>query len=881
MKFNNRNFETMEISAKYNPVDIEDKWYQYWLDQRFFNSTPDHRPAYTVVIPPPNVTGILHMGHMLNNTIQDVLVRRARMQGFNACWVPGTDHASIATEAKVVKLLAEQGIPKSSLTREEFLSHAYAWKDKYGGIILDQLKKLGASCDWGRTRFTMEPSLYDAVIEVFIDLYNKGLIYRGTKMVNWDPAGQTTLSDEEVIFKDTQDQLFTVIYKGVDFDGELMVATARPETIAGDVAVCVNPNDERYQALIGKKVMVPLIGREVAIIADDYIDIEFGTGVLKVTPAHDINDYNIGLKFHLPVIDTLNADGTISAAGELFVGEDRFVARKMWVKKLKEEGLLFKQENYSHNVGYSERTDAVVEPRISTQWFMDMQLFMKNNPEVLSSVMNDEIKFYPSKLKNTYRHWMENVKDWNISRQLWWGHRIPAWYNNSGEFVVAKTVDSAIKLFGLKGIHVTAQEIHQDPDVLDTWFSSWLWPISVFDGIGKDANKAELDYYYPTNDLVTGPDILFFWVARMIMAGYEFEGKMPFKNVYFTGLIRDKQRRKMSKSLGNSPDALELIERYGADAVRMGLLLCAPAGNDILFDESQIEQGRNFCNKIWNAFRLMSGWEVVDQTSTLAANKAKVFIDSRIQQVINENEKFFVEFKLSDALMNIYKLIWDDFCAVYLEAVKPPFGDPISKDTWQDTQAIFGQLMAMLHPYMPFISEEIHHAIHQGNPAKPLVISDYPTANESSSAFPMEPLLLVSEVRNLRNTKGLSPKECIQLWIPGNALVLIENASLIEKLANVQINVIASENIPNGQPILVGIYEVWCELDQTIDPEKEKEELNKDLNYYQGFAESVLKKLSNERFVSNAKAEVVDMERKKLADAQEKIALITKRLESL
>jgi len=881
MKFNNRNFETMEISAKYNPVDIEDKWYQYWLDQRFFNSTPDHRPAYTVVIPPPNVTGILHMGHMLNNTIQDVLVRRARMQGFNACWVPGTDHASIATEAKVVKLLAEQGIPKSSLTREEFLSHAYAWKDKYGGIILDQLKKLGASCDWDRTRFTMEPSLYDAVIEVFIDLYNKGLIYRGTKMVNWDPAGQTTLSDEEVIFKDTQDQLFTVIYKGVDFDGELMVATARPETIAGDVAVCVNPNDERYQALIGKKVMVPLIGREVAIIADDYIDIEFGTGVLKVTPAHDINDYNIGLKFHLPVIDTLNADGTISAAGELFVGEDRFVARKMWVKKLKEEGLLFKQENYSHNVGYSERTDAVVEPRISTQWFMDMQLFMKNNPEVLSSVMNDEIKFYPSKLKNTYRHWMENVKDWNISRQLWWGHRIPAWYNNSGEFVVAKTVDSAIKLFGLKGIHVTAQEIHQDPDVLDTWFSSWLWPISVFDGIGKDANKAELDYYYPTNDLVTGPDILFFWVARMIMAGYEFEGKMPFKNVYFTGLIRDKQRRKMSKSLGNSPDALELIERYGADAVRMGLLLCAPAGNDILFDESQIEQGRNFCNKIWNAFRLMSGWEVVDQTSTLAANKAKVFIDSRIQQVINENEKFFVEFKLSDALMNIYKLIWDDFCAVYLEAVKPPFGDPISKDTWQDTQAIFGQLMAMLHPYMPFISEEIHHAIHQGNPAKPLVISDYPTANESSSAFPMEPLLLVSEVRNLRNTKGLSPKECIQLWIPGNALVLIENASLIEKLANVQINVIASENIPNGQPILVGIYEVWCELDQTIDPEKEKEELNKDLNYYQGFAESVLKKLSNERFVSNAKAEVVDMERKKLADAQEKIALITKRLESL
>ncbi len=871
----------MEISAKYNPADIEDKWYQYWLDERFFNSTPDHRPAYTVVIPPPNVTGILHMGHMLNNTIQDVLVRRARMMGYNACWVPGTDHASIATEAKVVKLLAEQGIPKSSLTREDFLSHAYAWKDKYGGIILDQLKKLGASCDWDRTRFTMEPSLYNAVIDVFIDLYNKGLIYRGTKMVNWDPAGQTTLSDEEVVFKDTQDQLFTVIYKGVDFDGELMVATARPETIAGDVAVCVNPNDERYQSLIGKKVVVPLIGREVSIISDEYIDIEFGTGVLKVTPAHDINDYNIGLKYNLPVIDTLNSDGTISEAGVLFVGEDRFVARKMWVKKLKEEGLLSKQENYSHNVGYSERTDAVVEPKISTQWFMDMQLFMKNNPEVLSSVMNDEIKFYPAKLKNTYRHWMENVKDWNISRQLWWGHRIPAWYHHSGEFVVAKTIESALELFQLKGISVCAEDIHQDPDVLDTWFSSWLWPISVFDGIGEDANKAELDYYYPTNDLVTGPDILFFWVARMIMAGYEFEGKMPFKNVYFTGLIRDKQRRKMSKSLGNSPDALELIEKYGADAVRMGLLLCAPAGNDILFDESQIEQGRNFCNKIWNAYRLMSGWEVIDQPSADSANKAKIFIDSRISQVLSENEKFFAEFKLSDALMNIYKLIWDDFCAVYLEAVKPPFGEPIAQSTLLETQEIFGQLMAMLHPYMPFISEEIHHAINQGSPDKPLIVSDYPKANVVLSAFPMEPLLLVSEIRNLRNTKGLSPKECIQLWVPSNAIVLIDNASLVEKLANVKIQLITSEGVQIGQPILVGIYEVWCELNQTVDPLKEKEELSKDLIYYTGFAESVQKKLSNERFVSNAKAEVVEMERKKLADAQEKITLITKRLASL
>lgn len=871
----------MEISAKYNPADIEDKWYQYWLNQKFFHSTPDHRPAYTVVIPPPNVTGILHMGHMLNNTIQDVLVRRARMQGFNACWVPGTDHASIATEAKVVKLLAEQGIPKSSLTREEFLSHAYAWKDKYGGIILDQLKKLGASCDWERTRFTMEPSLYDAVIEVFIDLYQKGLIYRGTKMVNWDPSGQTTLSDEEVIFKETADQLYTVIYKGVDFDGDLMVATARPETIAGDVAVCVNPNDERYKNWVGKKVKVPLIDREVFVIADDYIDIEFGTGVLKVTPAHDINDYNIGLKFNLPVIDTLNADGTISEEGLLFVGEDRFVARKLWVKKLKEEGLLFKQENYSHNVGYSERTDAIVEPRISTQWFMDMQMFMKNNPEVLSSVMNDDIKFYPSKLKNTYKHWMENVKDWNISRQLWWGHRIPAWYNGKGDFVVAKTQEAAKDLFQAKGIDISGSEIYQDPDVLDTWFSSWLWPISVFDGIGNEANKAELDYYYPTNDLVTGPDILFFWVARMIMAGYEFEGKMPFKNVYFTGLIRDKQRRKMSKSLGNSPDALALIEKYGADAVRMGLLLCAPAGNDILFDESQIEQGRNFCNKIWNAYRLMSGWETTNHPSLEASKKAKQFIESRIQQVITENDKFFAEFKLSDALMNLYKLIWDDFCSVYLEAVKPPFGEPISTETLAETQVIFGKLMALLHPYMPFISEEIHHAIHQGHPEKPLVVSDYPKPTGMDLIFPAEPLLLVSEIRNLRNAKGLSPKETLQLWIPTNASVLEDNASIIEKLANAKIQVKSAETAINGQPILVGIYEVWCELEQKLDPNKEREELNKDLEYYQGFADSVLKKLNNERFVANAKAEIVEMERKKLADAQEKIALITKRLTSL
>jgi valyl-tRNA synthetase len=872
----------MEISAKYNPSTIEDKWYKHWLSQKYFKSVPDERPAYTIVMPPPNVTGVLHMGHMLNNTIQDVLIRKARKQGFNACWVPGTDHASIATEAKVVKLLADQGIPKSSLTREEFLSHAFAWKEKYGNIILEQLQKLGASCDWDRTRFTMEPSLYEAVVDVFIDLYRKGLIYRGTKMVNWDPAGQTTLSDEEVIFKETPDQLFYVIYKGVDFDGELMVATARPETIAGDVAVCVNPSDERYRDLIGRKVMVPLINREISIIADDYIDIEFGTGVLKVTPAHDINDYNIGLKYKLPVIDTLNADGTISDAGQLFVGQDRFVARKQWVKALKETELLAKQENYIHNVGYSERTDAVVEPRISTQWFMDMQKFMKKNPEVLSSVMDDEINFYPAKLKNTYKHWMENVKDWNISRQLWWGHRIPAWYNGNGEVVVAKTAEEAVIEFAKKSITVTSSEINQDPDVLDTWFSSWLWPISVFDGIGEHANKTELDYYYPTNDLVTGPDILFFWVARMIMAGYEFEGKMPFKNVYFTGLIRDKQRRKMSKSLGNSPDALELIEKFGADAVRMGLLLCSPAGNDILFDETQIEQGRNFCNKIWNAFRLIQGWETADIDATKASDQAKFYIENRINAVLVENEKLFSEFRLSDALMATYKLIWDDFCAIYLEAIKPPYGEPIAKVTQQEAQGVLLQLMSLLHPYMPFISEEIASLISVGGEFESLVTSPYPqpsAVNENQVAS--EPMLLVSEIRNLRNTKGLSPKETLDLWVPDAANSLRAMKEFVEKLANVNLNFYSNSKPENGLPLIIGVYEIWVQLEIEVDPKKELEDLVKEKVYYEGFVKSVMAKLSNERFVQNAKPEVVEIERKKLADANEKLTLIQNRMNQI
>ncbi|MFM1792644.1 MAG: hypothetical protein RLZZ252_998 [Bacteroidota bacterium] len=866
----------MELSTKYSPQEIEDKWYKYWLEKDYFSSKPNQKTPYTIVIPPPNVTGVLHMGHMLNNTIQDVLIRKARMSGFNACWVPGTDHASIATEAKVVKLLESQGIKKSDISRDEFLTHAWAWKDKYGGIILEQLKKLGASCDWNRTRFTMEDSLYNAVVDVFVDLYEKGLIYRGTRMVNWDPTGQTTLSDEEVIFKEVNDQLHYVIYKGADFTGELLVATARPETIAGDVAVCVNPNDDRYKHLIGKKVIVPLINREVTIISDEYIDIEFGTGVLKVTPAHDINDYNIGLKFNLPVIDTLNADGTISEAGELFVGKDRAAARKLWVKALGEAGLLSKSEPYIHNVGHSERTDAVVEPRISTQWFMDMKKFMDKNPEVLSSVLSDEIKFHPAKLKNTYRHWLENIKDWNISRQLWWGHRIPAWYIASGEFVVAPNKELAITKFKEKGIEITANEINQDPDVLDTWFSSWLWPISVFDGIGPNANKEELNYYYPTNDLVTGPDILFFWVARMIMAGYEFEGKSPFKNVYFTGLIRDKQRRKMSKSLGNSPDPLDLIEKYGADSVRLGLLLCAPAGNDILFDESQIEQGRNFCNKIWNAYRLTTTWDLAEIQPSLAQIQANNWFEKRFDEVLQENHNQFEEFRLSDALMNIYKLVWDDFCSVYLEAVKPIYGQPMSKSAAEQVKLHFSDLMKLLHPFMPFITEELYHAMNGGD----VIIADYPSLSINDSKnkdYHEEPLLLVSEIRNLRNSKGLSPKETLEVWVEKIEL-FIEFKEMAEKLSNV---VFINNNDFEGLGILVGKSAIKVKLNVEIDVESEIKEIKDEISYLEGFLKSVEAKLSNERFVSNAKPDIVEKEKQKQQDALVKIDSLKSRLSQL
>jgi valyl-tRNA synthetase len=870
----------MDISSKYDPSLIEEKWYRYWMEKDFFRSVPDERESYCIVIPPPNVTGVLHMGHMLNNTIQDVLIRRARMQGKNACWVPGTDHASIATEAKVVKMLADKGIAKKDLSRDEFLEYAWEWTHKYGGIILEQLKKLGASCDWNRTRFTMEPSLYDAVIDVFIDLYQKGLIYRGTKMVNWDPQGRTTLSDEEVIFKEVNDNLYYVKYISADNPNEFIsVATARPETIAGDVAVCVHPEDERYKAWIGKQVYVPLINRKVPVIADDYIAIDFGTGVLKVTPAHDINDYKIGEKYNLPVYDTLNEDGTISEAGLLFIGKDRFEARKCWIKELEKNSLLVKTEPYKHNVGFSERTDAVVEPRISTQWFMDMQSFMKKNPEVLSSVMNDEISFYPAKFKNTYNHWISNIKDWNISRQLWWGHRIPAWYSPDGQFVVAKNANDAVAEFAKKQVIINPAALKQDEDVLDTWFSSWLWPISVFDGF-TESGKKELDYYYPTNDLVTAPEIIFFWVARMIMAGYEYGGKKPFKNVYFTGIVRDKLRRKMSKSLGNSPDPLDLIAKYGADGVRMGMLLCSPAGNDILFDETQVEQGRNFCNKIWNAYRLISGWEADEHIPVRPNEKqALQWFDAKADGATSEMDKAFQEFRLNDALMAVYKLVWDDFCSVLLEAIKPPQGEKLNPQTLGQVKQHFDGLMKLLHPFMPFITEELHHALHESNPEKPCIIDAYPISKGKEQPSEL-PLLLVAEIRNVRNSKGVSPKEKLEVVLISQDAVFAENCALIEKLANVNLH-INGEKPESAVSVMAGTSQAFIKLNITVNVEAEKQRLQGEIDYLHGFMKSVDAKLSNEKFVANAKPDVVDREKQKKADAEQKILRLQAQLQSL
>ncbi len=865
----------MEISTKYNPSDIENKWYSYWLENGFFKSTPDEREPYTVVIPPPNVTGVLHMGHMLNNTIQDVLVRKARMEGKNACWVPGTDHASIATEAKVVNLLKSQGIEKSDLSREDFLKHAWEWKEKYGGIILEQLKKLGASCDWDRTRFTMEPKLSDAVQDVFIDLYNKGLIYRGTRMVNWDPQGKTTLSDEEVIFKELKDSLYYIKYEGVDFEGFLEVATARPETIAGDVAVCVNPDDVRYKHLIGKQVLVPLVNRKVTIISDSYIDIEFGTGVLKVTPAHDIHDYEIGLKYNLPVIDTLNEDGSISDAGELFIGMDRFDARKEWVKALNDKGLLIKTEDYTHNVGCSERTDAVVEPRISTQWFLNMKAFMEKNPQVLDAVMNDEIKFFPEKLKNTYRHWIENIRDWNISRQLWWGHRIPAFYAPDGTFTVAKDIDEAVLQFQKQGKEVLAHDIRQDDDVLDTWFSSWLWPISVFDGF---ENEEEVAYYYPTNDLVTAPEIMFFWVARMIMAGYEYRGEMPFKNVYYTGIVRDKLRRKMSKSLGNSPDPLDLIASHGADSVRLGMLLCAPAGNDILFDESQIEQGRNFCNKIWNAFRLIKSWE--SETSELRPYESETinWFTARASEVLQANELHFKEFRLSNALMNLYKLIWDDFCSTYLEGVKPAYGEKISEAARIASREFMDLLMRAIHPIMPFISEEIHQNL--ALDSKACVVSEYPNLVSSHKGDLDLVLNAITELRGLRAQHQLSPKITLSVWLKNTEIDFVPFQNMVAKLANV---IWQDSEKEEGNFIMIPLksMEMWVKLEIEINKEEEISKIEKELEHLNGFLISIQKKLENEKFMSHAKPDVIEKELQKKADAETKIKNLSQQKQQL
>jgi valyl-tRNA synthetase len=878
------------ISKTYAPQEIEDKWYSYWIENRFFNSKPNpDKEPYTIVIPPPNVTGVLHMGHMLNNTIQDILVRKARMEGKEACWVPGTDHASIATEAKVVAMLKEKGINKQDLTREEFLEYCWEWTHKYGGIILKQLRKLGASCDWDRTRFTMEPDLYDSVIDVFIDLYNKGDIYRGHRMVNWDPQARTTVSDEEVIMKEVNQKLVYLQYPLVLENGEgskeegVTVATTRPETIMADVAICVNPNDERYQHLIGKKVLIPLINRAIPIIADEYVEMEFGTGCLKVTPAHDTNDYELGKRHNLPIIDLLNEDGTLNDKAQILIGEDRFAARKKIIKMLEESGNLVKTEEYKSNVGHSERTNSVIEPRLSEQWFLRMEKISK---PAFENVMNDTVQLIPPKFKNTYRHWMENVRDWNISRQLWWGHRIPAYYLNDGIIIIAKSKREALRkaqhdyqLFAL-----TEEDITQDPDVLDTWFSSWLWPISVFNGI-KEPDNEEVNYYYPTNDLVTAPEILFFWVARMIIAGYEYRGQYPFKNVYLTGIVRDKLGRKMSKSLGNSPDPIDLIDQYGADSIRTGMLFSSQAGNDLPYDDKLVEQGRNFGNKIWNAFRLVKGWNVDSGITSPAGSVLAVqWFESKLNQTLEEVDDHFSKFRISDALNAVYKLIWDDFCAQYLEMIKPGFEQPIDLETYDATLNFFDRLMRILHPFMPFISEEIWQNIIERPKNDSICIAPYPQAKESDQGLlnDFEILFeLVSSIRNIRNTKGISPKIELPLSIRTDSAARYNRLeSLIRKLANVEsIQYVTEEG--TGTSFRVKSDEFFVNLADEVDAETERENLQKELEYTQGFLDSVLKKLSNERFVQNAKGDVVEKERQKQADAEAKIETLKEALARL
>ena len=861
----------MELASKYNPAVVEGKWFQYWLDHKLFSSKPDGREPYTVVIPPPNVTGVLHMGHMLNNTIQDILVRRARMEGKNACWVPGTDHASIATEAKVVNKLAAQGIKKTDLTRDEFLKHAWEWTDEHGGIILKQLRKLGASCDWDRTAFTMDEKRSESVLKVFVDLYNKGLIYRGVRMVNWDPKALTALSDEEVIYKEEHSKLYYLKYM-VEGDPEgryAVVATTRPETIMGDTAMCINPNDPKNTWLKGKKVIVPLVGRVIPVIEDDYVDIEFGTGCLKVTPAHDVNDYMLGEKYNLPSIDIFNDNGTLSEAAGLYIGMDRFDVREQIEKDLAAAGLLEKVEAYTNKVGFSERTNVPIEPKLSMQWFLKMQYFADM---ALPPVMNDELKFYPAKYKNTYKNWLENIKDWCISRQLWWGHRIPAYFLPEGGYVVAATPEEALALAKEKtgNAGLKQEDLRQDEDCLDTWFSSWLWPISLFDGINNPGNE-EISYYYPTSDLVTGPDIIFFWVARMIMAGYEYEGKMPFKNVYFTGIVRDKLGRKMSKSLGNSPDPLDLIEKYGADGVRMGMMLSAPAGNDILFDDALCEQGRNFNNKIWNAFRLIKGWEVNAEVPVPEASELAIrWFEAKQNEVAAEVADLFSKYRLSEALMAVYKLFWDEFSSWYLEMIKPAYGQPINRKVYEATIGFFDNLLHLLHPFMPFITEELWQHLCDRTDGESLMVSPL-----SMSALVDEDIIrefetvkeVISNIRSIRLQKNIAQKEALELQVIGENPVAAFNA-VITKMCNLSSINIVENKADGAASFMVGTTEYAVPLGNMIDVEAEIARMEAELKHKEGFLQGVLKKLGNEKFVNNAPAAVLEMERKKQADAE-------------
>ena len=881
----------MELQSKYDPAQTEDKWYAYWLKHKFFHSEPDEREPYTIVIPPPNVTGILHMGHVLNNTINDVLIRKARMDGKNACWIPGTDHASIATESKVVAKLKAEGISKEDLSRDEFMKHAWEWKEKHGGIILSQLRKLGASCDWDRTKFTMDPDLSEAVINTFVYFYNKGLIYRGVRMVNWDPVGLTAVSDEEVVHKDTASKFYHMRYfvsdgHGNPTDKYIVVATTRPETIMADAAVCINPDDTRYEWLRGKKVIIPLINKEIPIIEDSYVEMDFGTGCLKVTPAHDVNDYAIGMRHNLPVLDIIDDHGRLNEKAQILVGEDRFVARKKIAKMLEEAGNLEKTVDYTSPIGYSERTNAVIEPKLSKQWFLKMDDLAK---AALESVESGRIKLIPEKYRNTYRHWMETAHDWCISRQLWWGQRIPAYYLPDGSFVVASTVEEALKLAQQKNPAVTAADLHQDDDVLDTWFSSWLWPISVFDpempGHPEHQPNRDLAYYYPTNDLVTGPDIIFFWVARMVMAGDEFMKEEPFHNVYFTGIVRDKLGRKMSKTLGNSPDPLDLIAKYGADAVRLGMLLCSSAGNDILYDESQIEQGRNFGNKIWNAFRLITGWTVdasLEQSD--ACEVAVKWFGNKLNAVTAEVNDHFAKFRISDALMAVYKFFWDDFCAWYLELVKPAYGSPIDAKTYEATLEFFEDLLKMIHPIMPFITEELWHAVRERGENETIMFERYPVAGESDAEYIAAFGLateVVAGIRNIRQQKGLSPKEPLKAYFVGDFSK--EMGPVVVKLANVSEiqHVTTIDESLAGVSFMAGTVKVFVPFDGLVDATEEIAKLEGELKYLQGFLKSVRVKLSNEKFVSHAPEAVVAAERKKEADALSKIESIEHSLKAL